>query len=193
MADVTAADKAIAYALQQLGKPYVWGGVGPNGFDCSGLMMQAYASAGVTIPRTSQMQSRIGQAVGNIATALPGDLVFPYVDESHVAMYLGNNKIIEAPQTGIPVHTVNYYGSAGGIRRVVQGGGSVVNPDITDSTVSNNGLLSGTVQFTDFINAVQTTVKDLTDPKQWLSFGLIILGVVLVLLVGIQIVGKEAF
>ena len=51
-----AAATAIAYARAQLGKPYVWGGTGPDGYDCSGLVMMAYQAAGVTIPRTSQDQ-----------------------------------------------------------------------------------------------------------------------------------------
>lgn len=192
MTDVTAADKAMQYALQQLGKPYVWGGTGPNGFDCSGLMQKAYQAAGVDIPRTSQMQSRIGQAVGDIKNALPGDLVFPYIDESHVAMYLGNNNIVEAPQTGIPVHVVKYYASAGGIRRIVQGGGAAVSGDVTSQTGVSQGI-TGTSTFNNFTQSVSVTVKDLTNPKEWASLGFIVLGIILVVMVIIQMIGKEVF
>jgi hypothetical protein len=68
-----AAAQAIAYARAQLGKPYAWGATGPDGYDCSGLVMEAYASAGVTIPRTSQEQWTAGPQVSSPA---PGDLVF---------------------------------------------------------------------------------------------------------------------
>jgi cell wall-associated NlpC family hydrolase len=68
-----AAAAAIAYARAQLGRPYLWGGAGPGAFDCSGLVMQAYAAAGVTIPRTSQDQWAAGHQV---STPAPGDLVF---------------------------------------------------------------------------------------------------------------------
>jgi cell wall-associated NlpC family hydrolase len=65
--------QAIAYARQQLGKPYAWGATGPDAFDCSGLAQQAYAAAGVGIPRTSQEQWAAGPQVGQPD---PGDLVF---------------------------------------------------------------------------------------------------------------------
>jgi len=68
-----AAAAAIAYAQAQLGKPYLWGGTGPGAFDCSGLVMQAYAAAGVSIPRTSQDQWAAGPQV---SAPRPGDLVF---------------------------------------------------------------------------------------------------------------------
>jgi peptidoglycan DL-endopeptidase CwlO len=68
-----AAVAAIAYARAQLGRPYLWGGTGPDAFDCSGLVMQAYAAAGVNIPRTSQDQWAAGPQV---STPEPGDLVF---------------------------------------------------------------------------------------------------------------------
>jgi cell wall-associated NlpC family hydrolase len=68
-----AAAQAVAYARAQLGKPYAWGGTGPDGYDCSGLVMQAYAAAGVSIPRTSQEQWAAGPQVSAPAR---GDLVF---------------------------------------------------------------------------------------------------------------------
>jgi cell wall-associated NlpC family hydrolase len=63
----------IAYARQQIGQPYLWGGTGPGGFDCSGLAVMAYRAAGITIPRTSQDQWARGPQV---STPEPGDLVF---------------------------------------------------------------------------------------------------------------------
>lgn len=189
---ITGADAAIAFALQQLGKPYQWGGVGPNSFDCSGLTMKAYAAGGVTIPRTSEMQMRSGQAVGSLALALPGDLIFPYVNGSHVAMYLGNNQIVEAPQDGVPVHVVKYYGSAGGIRRLVEGGGSTVPTDFTSSTSGMSGGVSTTQDFAGFMTQVQGTAKALTNPKEWASFGFLILGLYLLFMVAVVTLGSKS-
>ncbi|AHH94439.1 C40 family peptidase [Kutzneria viridogrisea] len=104
-----ASAKAIAYAMQQLGKPYIWGGNGPVGYDCSGLVQQAYLSAGISLPRVADQQYKAG-ALLPIRQAQPGDLVFLANDPSnpatihHVAMYLGENKIIEAQDFGIPIH-----------------------------------------------------------------------------------------
>src|SRR5262249_7490269 len=67
--------KVIAYARAQLGKPYLWGGTGPDAFDCSGLVMMAYRSAGIDIPRTAALQSAWGPAVQS-GQGQPGDLVF---------------------------------------------------------------------------------------------------------------------
>jgi cell wall-associated NlpC family hydrolase len=68
-----AAAAAIGFARRQIGQPYLWGGTGAGGFDCSGLVMEAYAAAGITIPRTSQEQWAQGPQVN---TPQPGDLVF---------------------------------------------------------------------------------------------------------------------
>jgi cell wall-associated NlpC family hydrolase len=95
---------ALAYARKQLGKPYVFAAAGPNAFDCSGLTSMAWKAAGVTIPRTSEQQSRVGKVVGK-ADLQPGDLVFFYSVSapSHVGMYVGNGQIIHAPHTGAVV------------------------------------------------------------------------------------------
>jgi cell wall-associated NlpC family hydrolase len=93
-----AAKKAIAFAMSQLGDPYVYGGTGPNGWDCSGLMMKAYAAAGVSIPRVVGPQIAAGRKVsaGELA---PGDLV-AYPSMAHIGMYLGGGKVIHAPRPG---------------------------------------------------------------------------------------------
>jgi hypothetical protein len=104
-----AAATAIQAALAEQGKPYVWGGNGPASFDCSGLMRWAFKTAGVILPRVAADQYRAG-AMLPVRNAQPGDLVFLATDPSnpvtihHVAMYLGNGKIVEAQQTGVPVH-----------------------------------------------------------------------------------------
>jgi cell wall-associated NlpC family hydrolase len=100
---------AVDFARLQLGKPYVWGAAGPAAFDCSGLMLRAWQAAGVTLPRTSREQYYAGTYLP-VTQARVGDLVFYAVDTGdprtihHVAMYLGDGTIIEAQQTGVPVH-----------------------------------------------------------------------------------------
>jgi len=105
-----AAGTAIAWALTQLGKPYLWGATGPDSFDCSGLLLRSYEAAGIQLPRVSRQQFTAGAKLP-LANAAPGDLLFWAYDPSdprtihHVAMYLGGGQIVEAQQTGIPVHT----------------------------------------------------------------------------------------
>ncbi|MGW2176966.1 NlpC/P60 family protein [Streptomyces sp. NPDC001732] len=93
---------AVMAVRQALGRPYVWGANGPDGFDCSGLMQWAYARAGVGLPRTSQAQRYAGRMVP-LSEARPGDLVVYRADASHVAMYVGNGQVIHAPYPGAPV------------------------------------------------------------------------------------------
>ncbi|MHA5048496.1 C40 family peptidase [Streptomyces sp. SD15] len=93
---------AVAAARSALGRPYVWGGSGPTGFDCSGLTQWSYGQAGVGLPRTSQGQRSAGQQVP-LSQARPGDLVTYRSDASHVAMYMGNGQVIHAPYPGAPV------------------------------------------------------------------------------------------
>lgn len=101
-----AAQQAIAYARAQLGKPYEWGAEGPHTFDCSGLVMRAYQSAGITLPRTTYPQWAAGPRVPPGQPLLPGDLVFfragPRGPE-HVGLYIGDGRMINAPHTGAQV------------------------------------------------------------------------------------------
>ncbi|RKE23249.1 C40 family peptidase [Streptomyces sp. TLI_171] len=102
-----AAKIAVETALEQQGKPYKWGATGPSTFDCSGLMVFAYAKAGVSLPRTSQEQGNAGVNVGtDWHNAQPGDLVVYHSDRHHVAMYIGNGLVLHAPQTGDVVRTM---------------------------------------------------------------------------------------
>ncbi|WP_063796013.1 C40 family peptidase [Streptacidiphilus griseoplanus] len=91
--------KALLYAFQQLGKPYVWGGSGPDVFDCSGLTSQAWLHAGLPIPRTSQQQWAQLQHIP-LNQLRPGDLVVYFSGATHVAMYIGAGLIIQAPRPG---------------------------------------------------------------------------------------------
>ncbi|MFF1835415.1 C40 family peptidase [Streptomyces sp. NPDC058231] len=91
--------KAVAFATQQIGKPYVWGAEGPGSYDCSGLTSQAWAAAGRPIPRTSQEQWRQLPHIA-IQDMRPGDLIIYHSDASHVGMYIGDGAIVHAPRPG---------------------------------------------------------------------------------------------
>jgi cell wall-associated NlpC family hydrolase len=121
------AQQAVRYALGQLGKPYQWGAEGPYAFDCSGLVLASYNSAGVSLPRVADDQyiATSGQSVP-ISALLPGDLLFygtnPGVPTSiyHVAMYVGGGNMVQAPDYGIPVQVVPVgFGQLYGATRVV--------------------------------------------------------------------------
>jgi len=98
----TRAAAAVAYAYQKLGSPYVWGATGPDAFDCSGLTQAAYRAAGVSLPRTTYAQIGAGRSVPRSAL-LPGDLVFFYSGISHVGIYVGDGRMIHAPNPSAPV------------------------------------------------------------------------------------------
>lgn len=97
--------RAITAAYSEIGKPYVWGAVGPSGFDCSGLMQHAWAQAGVILPRTSEEQAAIGPAVP-LDQIRPGDLVIYFSGRTHVGMYVGKGLVIHAPRPGSKVQFV---------------------------------------------------------------------------------------
>lgn len=90
---------ALAAARKALGTPYVWGGTGRGGFDCSGLTQWSYRQAGVSLPRSSQAQSSFGKAISRDQLQ-PGDLVFFYSPVSHVGIYVGGGMVLHAPQSG---------------------------------------------------------------------------------------------
>jgi cell wall-associated NlpC family hydrolase len=102
----TQADKAVAFAYAQIGCPYVYGGTGPcpQGYDCSGLAYASWAAAGVAIPRDSYEQWA-GLPHVSLSSIEPGDLLI-YNGEGHVAMYVGNGYIIDAPHTGLDVEKI---------------------------------------------------------------------------------------
>ncbi len=103
---------AIAYAQAQLGKPYQWGGAGPATFDCSGLVMDAYAAAGVYFPHLAQSQYDMTARVP-LDQLRPGDLVFYGTpsDVYHVGIYIGGGDMIDAPAAGDYVRIENIYWS----------------------------------------------------------------------------------
>lgn len=97
---------AIGFAASKIGVPYLWGGTGTGGYDCSGLVQAAYASAGVTIPRVAQDQFDAGPPVASGSDVVPGDLVFfgtSTLMVDHVGIYIGSGEMIDAPYTGVDV------------------------------------------------------------------------------------------
>ena len=90
---------AVRYAMAQVGKPYCYGGAGLYCYDCSGLTMQAWAQAGVSLPHSSSAQYGVGRHI-SASELQPGDLVFYYSPISHVSIYIGNGQRVSATHTG---------------------------------------------------------------------------------------------
>ncbi|MEY9847595.1 cell wall-associated NlpC family hydrolase [Streptacidiphilus sp. BW17] len=110
---VLSTDSVLAFARAQLGTPYVWGGAGPTGYDCSGLTMRAWQRAGVALPHYAADQYAQSHPL-TYRQLRPGDLVFWSHDGQpdgiyHVALYTGADTIIEAPRTGTVVKTASLW------------------------------------------------------------------------------------
>src|SRR3982751_2939056 len=88
----------VGVAMSQLGTPYVWAGAAPGGFDCSGLVVWAFAQVGVSLPHSSYAQAGMGVGVSKDQLA-PGDLVF-FNGNDHVGIYIGGGQFVHAPHTG---------------------------------------------------------------------------------------------
>ena len=112
---------AVKFALEQVGKPYVFATAGPNTYDCSGLTMASWAAAGVSLPHSSEEQYNMGRAVP-LSQIQPGDLLFYYgPPPGHVTIYVGDGVMVSAPEPGENVKIVNvsdYASSYVGARRV---------------------------------------------------------------------------
>lgn len=93
------AGRAVRYAYAQLGKPYQWGGSGPGGYDCSGLTSAAWRAGGVPLPHNSARQWHAVDPISR-AELRQGDLVFYYRDIHHVAIYVGEGRVVHAPTYG---------------------------------------------------------------------------------------------
>ena len=98
---------ALRYAMNQIGDNYVFGAAGPTRWDCSGLTMRAFQSAGVSLPHSSRAQFNRGKSVARSALK-PGDLIFFGRPISHVGIYLGGNKMVHAPRPGARVQVATF-------------------------------------------------------------------------------------
>ncbi len=133
-------DTVVATAKQYLGVPYVWGGTTTSGLDCSGLVQLTFKDLGIDLPRVSRDQAREGTAVPSLDQARPGDLIAFGTPVNHIAIYVGDGKILEAPQPGQDVHITAIHRTPVAIRRIVPpGDGSVVAPAGTVGTAGTAG------------------------------------------------------
>jgi cell wall-associated NlpC family hydrolase len=98
---------ALKYALKQVGDVYVWAAAGPTRWDCSGLTMRSFQQAGVSLPHSSRIQIKYGKAIP-VGSLKPGDLLFFGKPISHVSMYMGGGKMVQAPRPGKRVEVVNF-------------------------------------------------------------------------------------
>lgn len=116
----TGGQAVVDEAKKYLGVPYVWGGTnGASGLDCSGLVQLVYKKFGVELPRVSYQQAREGTAIPSLAQAKPGDILAFGSPVHHVAIYMGDNKMIEAPRPGKNVQISSVYETPTAIRRVL--------------------------------------------------------------------------
>jgi peptidoglycan DL-endopeptidase CwlO len=111
--------QALRWALRVRGDPYVWGAAGPSSFDCSGLVLWAYAKVGISLPHFTGDQWNMGVHVGRNQLQ-PGDLVFFYPDIGHVGLYIGNGLMVDAPDFGevVQVQPVMWSVYVGAVRIV---------------------------------------------------------------------------
>src|SRR5260370_860510 len=112
----SAAARAVEAALNELGKPYRYGALGPSTFDCSGLTKFAYGAAGIGLPHSAAAQYQSGRRV-NRNQLQPGDLIF-WRGLGHVGLYIGNGKMVHAPRTGevVTIISIDQGGYLGAVR-----------------------------------------------------------------------------
>ncbi len=116
----TPGEAVVAAAEKYLGVPYLWGGTDPDkGLDCSGLIQLAYRQAGVDIPKWSRNQATMGVPVDSIDQALPGDILTFGHPVTHVALYVGDGKMLHAPKRGEVVKVEAIDRPIGSIRRII--------------------------------------------------------------------------
>lgn len=136
----TAGSAAVVQGMKHLGTPYLWGGTDPAvGLDCSALVQHAYRDIGVELPRVSRDQARMGAEVASIEAAVPGDLVAFGSPVDHIAIYVGNGKILQAPRTGDVVKISEISRPITTIRRVVSAN------SVSRSRLSGSTTPSGSV------------------------------------------------
>jgi cell wall-associated NlpC family hydrolase len=158
-------EQVVARAREMEGLPYVWGGTDPErGVDCSGLVQATYATFGIDLPRVSADQARAGTAVPSLAEARPGDLIAwdnsgRNVGADHIAIYIGNGQMIEAPRPGGRVQVVPVTTPPDYVRRVLpDAAATAVAP--TAFGVASGRLPAGTPYATLFERAGATHAID---------------------------------
>jgi hypothetical protein len=181
------ADEAIKVALAQVGKPYKWATAGPNTFDCSGLIVYAFAHAGKPgLPHYSGALIMMGQHINNKADLQPGDLVSPH--PGHIQLYIGNGKVVEAPRTGLNVRVVAMWGFWRGARIVSPATGTDFgNLDPTQVNFPNPlDLAAKTWSAITGLYTLMSTIGNrllwISNPQNWLRIAYFMLGAVLILL-----------
>ncbi|HET6529341.1 MAG TPA: transglycosylase SLT domain-containing protein [Actinoplanes sp.] len=158
-------DQVVSAAKKYLGIRYVFGSTDPNkGLDCSALVQRAYRDLGIELPRTSGQQAKAGTKVDGLAQARPGDILAFDSPVDHVAIYLGNNKMIAAPKPGDVVKIQSVYETPTAIRRVVgtEGAGSAYATSAVRPASLQSGSLSG-VPYADLF--VRAGAKHGVSPK----------------------------
>ncbi len=137
----------VSLASQHLGTPYVWGGesLAEGGFDCSGLVWDAYRRAGIEVPRVSRDQARVGEPVASLEHARPGDLVAFGEPVDHIGIYAGDGMMVVAPRTGDVVKVQQITRTPTAIRRIVPEGTVVDGPTgaATAASGTAHGVLTG--------------------------------------------------
>jgi hypothetical protein len=162
--------EVIAFARQQIGKPYVFGATGPNSYDCSGLVVAAFKhGANKTLPHYTGTLVTLGTAVAK-KDLQPGDLVFP--DSGHVQIYTGDGRVVEAPHTGAYVQEVAMWGFWRA-RRMNGVTGTVAATTVADTSGAANALLP---------DSINTAIGKLTEESTWVLTGMYVAGALLVLI-----------
>lgn len=121
----TIGETAVSKAMEYQGIPYLWGGTDPAvGLDCSGFVQHVYRSLGIDLPRVSRDQAKAGTPVASLAEARPGDLIAFGTPVDHIAIYVGDGKIIHAPRTGEVIKVGDIHRTPTAIRRLEPAGAS---------------------------------------------------------------------
>ncbi|MBM2617378.1 transglycosylase SLT domain-containing protein [Actinoplanes sp. LDG1-06] len=145
-------------AKKYLGTPYVFGSTDPDkGLDCSALVQRAYSDLGIKLPRLSHQQAKAGEPVANLAQAKPGDILAFDSPVDHVAIYLGDNKMIAAPKPGDHVKIQSVYEKPTHIRRVVSDFSAVAGGQnvaaVRPASLQGTGSLAGVPYADMFVKA----------------------------------------
>jgi hypothetical protein len=176
--------KVIAWESQQIGKPYQWGAIGPDAYDCSGLQQAAFNIVGYPLSRTTYTQILQGSPVGSIGDLLPGDLIFP--DAGHVQLYIGNGEVIEAPYTGSQVRRVKMWGFWQA-RRYIDGGGMISPNQVLSATDAAQGSTGGSPSILSVVTKVPAWIA-----KNYMRV-LETIGGILAIIVGVLMINKDTF